>query len=246
MSGDARPLIVFAPGSLFPVQEPISAGFREVAPEVVVRFHPPTHSGLLAQQILAGGAADVFISAGWRYVVELQEAGLLVQPEVIAGNRLALLVQADLAAEISDIHDLARPGLRLLVPPQASDPLGQYTAELFSIAGMEDAIAEKRTRGEISEDLGGLHDTLASKGVDAVVLYASMLETFAAAGTAIPLAAPYDLNDRIVFGAGAIVRDGQLHPAAEQFLAFLVGPPGQSLLAQNGFLPRSHALRALA
>ena len=208
-------------------------------------FHPPTHSGLLAQQILAGGAADVFISAGWRYVVELHEAGLLPHPEVIAGNRLALLVRPDLAAEIRGVQDLARPGLRLLVPPAASDPLGQYTVELFSLAGMEDAIAEKRRRGEISEHLGGLHDTLASVGVDAVVLYASMLEAFSHAGTAIPLAAPHDMNDRIVFGAGAIVRDGHMHPTAARFVAFLVGTLGQSLLTQAGFLPRSHALRAV-
>ncbi len=240
------PLVVFAPGSLIPVQEILREGFAQTVPDVEVVFHPPTHSGLLAQQILAGGAADVFISAGWRYVVELHEAGLLADPEVIAGNRLALLVRPDLATEIGGIHDLARPGLRLLVPPEASDPLGQYTAELFSVAGMEDAIAEKRRRGEISERLGGLHDTLASIGVDAVVLYASMLETFAAAGSAIPLSAPYDLNDRIVFGAGAIVRDGQTHPAAAGFLAFLIGPLGQSLLTETGFLPRSHALRALA
>ena len=79
-----------------------------------------------------------------------------------------------------------------------------------------------------------------------MILYASMLESFAAAGTAIPLPAPDDLNDRIVFGAGAIVRDGQMHPAAERFIAFLVGPLGQAVLTQAGFLPRTHALRAIA
>ncbi len=45
-----------------------------------------------------------------------------------------------------------------------------------------------------------------------------------------PLPAPDDLNDRIVFGAGAIVRDGQRHPAAERFIAFLIGPLGQAVL----------------
>ena len=119
-------------------------------------FHPPTHSGLLAQQILAGGEADVFVSAGWRYVVELHEAGLLPQPEVIAGNRLAILVRPELAAEIRGVQDLVRPGLRLLVPPPESDPLGQYTVELFERVGLTEAIAEKRARGEISEELGGL------------------------------------------------------------------------------------------
>jgi ABC-type molybdate transport system substrate-binding protein len=72
-----------------------------------------------------------------------------------------------------------------------------------------------------------------------------MLEAFAAAGTAIPLLAPDDLSDRIVFGAGVIVRNDQAHPAATRFVAFLVGPLGQSVLTQAGFLPRAHALLAL-
>ena len=235
-----QPLVIYAPGSLIPVQGVLRKGFREVAPEVDLIFHPPTHSGLLAQQILAGGAADVFISAGWRYIVELHEAGLLPNPQVIAGNRLALLVRSDLAAEIGGVQDLARPGLRMLVPPEASGPLGQYTAELFAIAGLTETISEKRRSGEISEDVGGLGDTLASNGVDAVAIYASMLEAFSAAGTAVPLSAPYDLNDRIVFGAGAIVRDGQAHPAATRFVDFLIGSQGQTLLTEEGFLPRSH------
>jgi molybdate transport system substrate-binding protein len=236
--------VVYAPGSLVPVQDSMREGFAHIEPGVAVVFHPPTHSGLLVRQILAGGDADVFISAGWRYVVELHEAGLLPRPEVIAGNRLALLVRPELAAEIRGVRDLARAGLRLLVPPAASDPLGQYTVELFARAGLTEAIAEKRARGEISEALGGLSDTLTSVGVDAVVLYASMLDAFAGAGTAIPLPAADDLNDRIVFGAGAIVRDGQMHAAAARFVEFLVEPFGQEVLTQSGFLPRAHALKA--
>jgi ABC-type molybdate transport system substrate-binding protein len=135
--------------------------------------------------------------------------------ELSARNQLKGTITAiEVGAEIRGVRDLARPGLRLLVPPPESDPLGQYTVELFERVGLTEAIAEKRARGEISEELGGLRDTLASRGVDAVILYASMVEAFAAAGTAIPLPAPGDLNDRIVFGAGAIVRDGTMHPAA--------------------------------
>jgi ABC-type molybdate transport system substrate-binding protein len=79
-----------------------------------------------------------------------------------------------------------------------------------------------------------------------MILYASMLEAFCAAGTAVPLPAPADQNDRIVFGAGAIVRDGYCHPAAERFVTFLVGSSGQAVLTQAGFLLRSHALPAIA
>jgi molybdate transport system substrate-binding protein len=238
----APALTIFAPGSIVLVHDTLRDGFARIAPEVDVVFHPPTHSGLLAKQILDGAAADVFISAGWRYVLELHDAGLLPQPEVIAGNRLALLVRPDLALGIRGLPNLMRPGLRLLVPPAESDPLGQYIVEAFARAGLRKDLAAKRQRGEVSDRLGGLRERLAAGEVDAAIIYASMLAAFRAAGTAIPLAPSEDMHDRIVFGAGAIVRDGWPHQAAETFVNFLIGPAGQALFEQAGFLPRAHAL----
>ena len=39
------PLVVFAPGSMIPVQDALSWGFASLAPEITVQFHPPNHSG---------------------------------------------------------------------------------------------------------------------------------------------------------------------------------------------------------
>jgi hypothetical protein len=59
------------------------------APETTVRVHPPNHSGILAQEILRSAVANVFISANWLSIDTLHQAGLLPQPEVLAGNEKA-------------------------------------------------------------------------------------------------------------------------------------------------------------
>lgn len=225
-----------------PVQQTLREGFAAFAPGIEVQFHPPTHSGLLAKQILDGAEADVFISAGWRYILELQDEGLLPQPEPIAGNALALLVRPELALQISGVPDLARRGVRVLIPPRESDPLGEYIAGLIALAGLDEVMAEKRAWGEISEHLPALREGLAGAEIDVAIIYASMLGAFAHLGTPVALAPPFDLGDRIVFGAGAIERNGQRGGAADAFVAFLIGAEGQERLAAAGFLPREKAI----
>ena len=80
MSGPApdpeRPLALFAPGSLLPVQAAIRSGFAAATGAEVV-FAPPAYSGVLAARILAGAAADVFVSADPVSMAPLVAAGLL-------------------------------------------------------------------------------------------------------------------------------------------------------------------------
>ena len=138
-----------------------------------------------------------------------------------------------------------RPGVRLLVPPQESDPLGEYTAELISMAGFDAAVSDKRERGEINEHLPALREGMAGEDIDVAIIYASMRDAFAHVGTSVLLPPMIDLRDRIVFGAGAIVRDGHRCAAADAFISFLIGVEGQARMVSSGFLPREQAVRNL-
>ena len=46
------PLVVFAPGSIVPVQDALRDAYATLAPEIQL-VHPPKHSGLLAQILQA-------------------------------------------------------------------------------------------------------------------------------------------------------------------------------------------------
>ncbi len=231
-----RSLTVFAPGSFNPVRSALRDRFRDLRPDVELVFHPPAYSGLLAAQILAGAPADVFVSANRRYVEDLHRAGLVPAPRILAGNRLGLVVRADLAGTVRAVIDLARGGLRLLVRPHTTDPLGQYAAELLDRAGLADAIARKRAAGEVIGELGQLSTLLAHGQVDAAIAYATAVAGLPPSAVPVPLPPSLDLHDRIVFAVGALARDGKSHPAAEPFVDYLLGPVGQRVLERAGFL----------
>lgn len=230
------PLRILAPGSLRPVQTAILDGFRREAPEVEAEFGPPAYSGVLAQQILDGAPADVFISANMPYVEALHAAGLIAAPLPLARNRLLLLGRRGLEPPLRDVADLARPGLRLVLPPAGSDPLGAYAAAMLDETGLAAAIAAKRERGEVLESLGALRDGLASGAVDAAIVYGHMAPMFPAA-EAVSLPPDQDWHDRVIFGIGKVTRQPPPEPAAEQFVDWMLRGEGQQILLRAGFAP---------
>ena len=231
---DAR-LRIYAPGSLRPVRNAILSGFHAAAPGVRAEFASAAYSGVLAQQIREGAPADVFISAHPRYLDELHAAGLAARPHPLARNRLLLVGRADLDPPLTGIEDVARNGLRIVIPPPF-DPLGEYAVELLARAGLTHAIARKRERGEVREHLASLRSWLDCGEVDAAVLYASMAGSFP--DTRVTLLPPsLDMHERVVFGIGKIERDGRPHPAAGQFISWMLGDEGQAVLRRGGFLP---------
>jgi ABC-type Fe3+ transport system substrate-binding protein len=119
--------------------------------------------------------------------------------------------------------------------PGSIVPVHQVLCEGFA------TVAQKRARGEIGEELRAMRDGISNEQIDAAIVYITSLGAFNSLAQ-IVLQPPFDLAQRIVFGAGAVVRDGRMHPAAAQFIDFLVGSPGQKLLVEAGFLPRSHAM----
>ncbi|MCA9879577.1 MAG: substrate-binding domain-containing protein [Thermomicrobiales bacterium] len=231
-SGSLR---IYAPGSLSPLREAILVAFHQAVPEVDAEFAPPAYSGVLAERIRAGAPADVFISANIRYPTELHVAGLAGQPQPMARNRLSLVSRAGLEPPLASVADLARPGLRLVIPPPI-DPLGEYALQMLERAGLATAISAKRGNDEVREHLASLRNWLATGEVDAAVLYASMVNAFP--GTrSLALPPALDMHDQVLFAICVIGRDGAPHPAAGRFVSWMLGPAGQATLRAGGFLP---------
>ena len=232
---EAAPLRVFAPGSLAGVARDVPVSFAQAAPRSSVSFRAFAPTGLLAEEILRGEPADVFVSANRRYMQDLVDAGLVLEPVLLAGNRLAIVVgEGGLAYGVTCVADLARPGLRVVTPQSATDPCGQYVVEAFSRAGLAVAMAAKEETGELvhSHGSGDLPGYLARGDAGAGVLYRSealMLEELGF----VDLPPPVDMADAISFWIGVVGRDP--HPLARRFVEHMTGPAGRGLLAANGF-----------
>jgi molybdate transport system substrate-binding protein len=234
-------LVVFAAASLTDAFSEIGRQFEAAHPGLTVVFNF-AGSQQLAHQISQGAPADVFASADEQQMAVVIESGLIETgvPQRFAGNRLVIGLPPGNPNGLTAVADLARPGLRLvLAVPEV--PAGNY-AQLFLEQAAADPAFGPVFRQAVLDNVVSYEQnvrTVLSKIVlgeaDAGIVYQSDLS-----GLEEPayLDIPGELN---VLAAYPIARlTGSSRPEmAAAFVAFVLSPAGQHVLADYGFLPAS-------
>ena len=124
----SQSLTVFAASSLTDAFGEIATGFEAANPGVDVVFNFGG-SSTLATQLSNGAPADIFASANTSQMTNAQKAGRIAStpaPRTFVKNRLVLIVPADNPANIQSLHDVANPGVKLVLAAPAV-PVRDYT-----------------------------------------------------------------------------------------------------------------------
>lgn len=215
---------IFAAASLQAAFDEIAAGFEAAYPDVDIR--PITYDGssTLATQIVEGAPADVFAAANESTMATVVEAGLAEAPELFASNTLVIVVPAGNPADVSDLADLADPNLSVvLCAPEV--PCGSASQKL--LAGAEVSV----TPASLEQNVTAVLTKVAAGEADAGLVYRT------------DVAGRSDVDSIVPDGAEAVVN---LYPiaalnsaaspeAAAAFIAYVLGPEGQDVLASFGF-----------
>src|SRR5690606_38796711 len=108
--------------------------FEDAYPNTAVIFNFGG-SQQLAQQLGQGAPADVFAAANARQMEVAVAAGRVVSgtSHAFVHNRLVVIYPADNPAEILTLHDLAKPGLKLVLAA-AEVPAGAYSLDFLDAA----------------------------------------------------------------------------------------------------------------
>ena len=185
-------------------------------------------SSALVEQIKGGAPADVLATADDTTMTRAIDAGLVAgRPAIFARNRLTVIVPPDNPAHISQLADVARPGVTLLLCADQV-PCGRYAAEAFRKAGLTVTAASKEDNVRAVVSKVGLGEA------DAGVVYVTDARAAGAAVTAIDI--PDDINVVAGYPAAALAEAAN-GAGARAFLEYLRGPAAQASLARRGFLP---------
>jgi molybdate transport system substrate-binding protein len=87
-------------------------------------------SQVLRTQVENGAYADIFVSANTKQLNALKNEGLMNNStiSVFTTNKPALIVPKDNPAQIQNISDLAKPGLKIVIGTK-DVPIGDYTPD---------------------------------------------------------------------------------------------------------------------
>jgi molybdate transport system substrate-binding protein len=165
-------------------------------------------------------------------------AGLADRAVPFAANTPVVVVPETNPAGLSSPADLARPGLRIVAAAKGV-PITSYAEELVAQlatepgypAGFTDAYdANVATR---EDNVGAVLAKVGLGEGDAGIVYATDAR---ASADVRALATPAGVDVRATY-AGAVITDSPNRSPAEAFMAWLVGPEAQRVLAARGFLP---------
>ena len=220
-------VVVFAATSLTEAFDKIGAQFEAAHPGVTVKFNY-NGSSSLATSITQGAPADVFASAAPKNMETVTSAGLASgTPQDFAKNSGEIMVEKGNPKNIKSVSDLANPAFKVVVcAPQV--PCGAVATAIFKNAGV--------TVKPVSEEqnVGGVVTKVTLGEADAGIVYVTDVKANEAKATGVPI--PADQNDITAYPIVQL-KDAPNPTAAAAFIAYVLSPAGQQVLASYGFLP---------
>ncbi len=228
----AEEVVVFAAASMKTALDAVAAEFEAATGHGVTISYGGSNA--LAQQILQGAPADIFVSAAVDWMDVVEEAGLVVPGTRadLLGNSLVLVAHDPAAAQVEIGPGLDLPGMlaggRLSMAMVDAVPAGQYgRAALESLglwAGVEGSLAQ-------SENVRAALALVATGETPLGIVYAS--DAVAEAGVTVIGTFPADSHPPIRYPVALLTAAAEA--ADRAFLQALSEPAADAIFAAQGF-----------
>jgi molybdate transport system substrate-binding protein len=217
-------ITVFAAASLQEAFTTLGKQFEAAHPGVKVTFSFGASSAL-ATQIISGAPADVFASASPKNMAQVVTAGDASNPVNFVKNVMEVAVPPANPAHVASVDDLAKPSVKVaLCQPQV--PCGATAAKVFKNA----KITVKPVT--LQPDVKSVLTQVELGNVDAGVVYVTDVNAAGAKVLGVPI--PAGVNASTEYPIAPISKSG--NPAlAQAFVAYVLSPAGQSVLAADKF-----------
>ncbi|MCC6455371.1 MAG: molybdate ABC transporter substrate-binding protein [Caldilineaceae bacterium] len=233
-------LIVFAAASLTDAFTQIGTDFQAAYPDTSISYNF-AGSQQLAQQLGQGAPADLFASANARQMEVVIEEGRVVSDtqRTFVRNRLVVITPADNPAAIQTLHDLTKPGIKLVLAA-AEVPVGGYSLDFLNKASATVEYGETYSQTVIAnvvsyeENVRSVLSKVVLGEADAGIVYTSDIALDASQVNRIDI--PDELNTVAAYPI-APIGDAENPELAQFFLDYILSPEGQSVLADYGFIP---------
>lgn len=189
-------------------------------------------SGALLQQMAKGAPVDVFASADQETMDQAQAQGLVVAASRrdFARNTLLLVQPAGSQLVLRSLKDLTLPAVtRVAIGNPASVPVGRYAQDALEAAKLWPQVNAKAVNTlNVRQSL----DYVARGEVDAGFVYATDAALVPGKVT-VAFSVPLQQSIRYPIATSASAANpGE----ASRFVAFILSPAGQAILARYGFL----------
>jgi molybdate transport system substrate-binding protein len=215
-------------------------------PTVTMDFAP---SGMLRKRIEGGARPDLFASADTANPLALEHAGLAGPVVHFATNRIVAVAKPGLKVTSDTLlSTLLNPAVTVGTSTPRSDPLGDYTEQVFAKANTLLPGSTAKLDAKVKHLMGGPASPKVPGGQNKIVYFikrthqADVFLTYASLARAALTIAP-DLQEIELPGSLAMTVEFGLtvlkgaDPGSDALKNYILSPAGQAVLAKDGFGP---------
>ncbi|MEA4857786.1 substrate-binding domain-containing protein [Solidesulfovibrio sp.] len=227
-------LRVWSCGGLAEAMLPANARFE--AQNGVTVAYTGAFAAALGKSLLGSATADVFAGRVLDLAKKLRQAGKMDWFAPLCFTQYVLVTPPGNPAGIASVEDLAKPGVKVVLAPEASPPGGAAALALLKKAGVLEA-ARKNTVVNGSCVQRVMDDILSGRGdVSVVELRVTRLPQFAGRLEVVPIDPKFFPPPPLTFTVGVMAGAGN-KALAEAYVKYLVSPEGQAYFERQGFIP---------
>ena len=216
---------VFAAASLTDAFGEIAGLFEQQHPDAAVTLNLGGSSALAAQ-IVAGAPADVFAAASPRTMQTVVDAGAASGPVVFARNALEIAVPVGNPGDVTGLPDFADAQRTIaLCAPEV--PCGAAAEQVLAAAGVTPA------PDTLEQDVRAALAKVRLGEVDAALVYRTDVLAAGDEVTGVPFP---EAEDAVSDYPVVVLEEAPDAAAARAFVTLVLGPEGQGVLADAGFV----------
>jgi molybdate transport system substrate-binding protein len=225
-----------------PVVALIAASTKDAVQELAAKFTADTgvevrlsaeDSSRLAEQIVNGAPADLFLSANQKWADHVRDKGFATEATVLLGNTLVLVVPRGNPAKVSAPADLVGASVRKLALAGPTVPAGIYGRQalthlklLSELEQQKKIVSGENVRVTLSYVERGEAEAGIVYGTDARITdLVEVVYTFETSS-----------HDPVVYPL-VLLKDAGQSPGARKFFDYLRGPTAAEVFRRYGFTP---------
>ena len=190
----------------------------------------------LGKSLLGSATTEVFAGRVLDLAKKLRAADKMLSFKPLCFSRYVMVTPKGNPAGISDIKDLAKPGIRVILAPDASAPGGAAVAALLKKAGVVDqAMNNAVIKGSCVQRT--MEQLIDGQGDVSVVEYRlTRMPLFQDKSEVIPIPAEFFPPPPLTFTIG-VMKAAKDRALADRYVEFIVSEEGQSFFEKAGFIP---------
>ena len=190
----------------------------------------------LGKSLLGSGQTEVFAGRVLDLAKKLRESGKMEYFKPLCFTSYVMVTPKGNPAQIRGIEDMAKPGIRVVLAPEASPPGGQAVQALLKKAGIQEAVTKNAIiQGSCVQRT--MDELIGAKGdVSIVELRITRMQEFSGKLEVLPIPEQFFPPPPLTFTVG-VMKNARDRALADAYVEFVTCPEGQAFFERQGFIP---------